>query len=113
MQTNNVKNIVVLRNLPSNIMEEAIIILKSNKYAKKLQMVENNNNKELEKKESNNNEYIVKEAEDLLSTYVSKIENNKNVDRPSKTLKEKYSKLKKYSIVITIFFVISLIINFA
>ena len=46
MQANSVKNIVILKNLPSNIVEEAIVILKSNKYSKKLQMIEKNNNKE-------------------------------------------------------------------
>ena len=40
MQANKLKNIVILKNLPSNIVEEAIVILKSNKYAKKLQMIE-------------------------------------------------------------------------
>ena len=113
MQTNSVKNIVVLKNLPSNIMEEAIIILKSNKYAKKLQMVENNTNKELEKKECDGKDYIIKEAENLLCNYINKIEVNKTIEKPSKTLEEKYQKLKKYSIIITIFFAISLIINFA
>ena len=113
MQANSVKNIVVLKSLPSNIVEEAIIILKSNKYAKKLQMIEKNNNKELEEKESYGKEYIVKEAEALLSNYISKIENNRYIERPNKTLKEKYKKLKRYSIIITIFFAISFIINFA
>ena len=113
MQANSVKNIVILKDLPSNIVEEAIVILKSNKYAKKLQMIEKNNNKELEQKEGNGKEYIVKEAESLLSTYISKIEDNKIIDRPNKTLKEKYKKLKKYSIIITILFAISFIINFA
>jgi len=113
MQTNNVKNIVVLKNLPSNIIEEAIIILKSNKYAKKFQMIEKNNNKDLETKESNGKDYIIKEAEELLSSYISKIESNKYIERPNKILKEQYKKLKKYSIIVTIFFVISLIINFA
>lgn len=113
MQANSVKNIVILKDLPSNIVEEAIVILKSNKYAKKLQTIEKNNNKELEQKEGNGKEYIVKEAEALLSNYVSKIENNKIIDRPNKTLKEKYKKLKKYSIIVTILFAISFIINFA
>lgn len=113
MQTNSVKNIVVLKSLPSNIVEEAIIILKSNKYAKKFQMIEKNNNKELEQKESNGKEYIIKEAEALLSSYISKIENNKYIERPNKTLKEKYQKLRKYSIIMTILFAISFIINFA
>ena len=31
METSKLKNMVVLRNLPSNIVEEAIIILKTNK----------------------------------------------------------------------------------
>ena len=113
MQANSVKNIVILKNLPSNIVEEAIVILKSNKYSKKLQIKEKNNNKELEQKEGNSKEYIVKEAEALLSTYISKIDNNKMIDKPNKTLKEKYKKLKKYSIIVTILFTISFIINFA
>ena len=113
MQANSVKNIVILKNLPSNIVEEAIVILKSNKYSKKHQKIEKNNNKELEQKEGNSKEYIVKEAEALLSTYISKIDNNKMIDKPNKTLKEKYKKLKKYSIIVTILFTISFIINFA
>ena len=113
MKSNSVKNIVILKNLPSNIVEEAIVILKSNKYAKKLQMIEKNNNKELEQKESNSKEYIVKEAEALLSSYISKIEDKKIIERPNKTLNQKYKKLKKYSIIMTILFVISFIINFA
>lgn len=113
MQVNNVKNIVVLKSLPSNIVEEAIIILKSNKYAKKFQMIEKNNIKESEQENSNDKEYIIKEAEELLATYISKIESSKYIERPNKILKEKYKKLKKYSIVITILFAISFIINFA
>lgn len=113
MQTNSVKNIVVLKSLPSNIVEEAIIILKSNKYAKKLQIIEKNNNKELEKNESKAQEYVIKEAEALLSNYISKIENDRYLEKPSKSLKEKYKRLKKYSIIVTIFFAISFIINFA
>lgn len=35
METSNMKNIVVLKNLPSNIVEEAIVILKGNKKNKK------------------------------------------------------------------------------
>ena len=113
MQANKLKNIVILKNLPSNIVEEAIVILKSNKYAKKFQMIEKNNNKELEEKESNSKEYIIKEAEALLSSYISKIENNKFLEKPNKALKETYKRLRQYSIIMTIFFAISFIINFA
>lgn len=113
MQANNVKNIVVLKSLPSNIVEEAIIILKSNKYAKKFQMIEKNNTKESDQDKPNDQEYIIKEAEALLSSYISKVENNKTIERPNKALTEKYKRLKKYSIIITILFAISFIINFA
>ena len=42
MEVSNMKNIVVLKNLPSNIVEEAIIILKTNKEAKRLEYIEKN-----------------------------------------------------------------------
>ena len=35
MEKSQMKNMVILKNLPSNLIEEAIVILKSNKYAKK------------------------------------------------------------------------------
>ena len=36
MESSNLKNMVVLKNIPSNIIDEAIVVLKSNKKAKKL-----------------------------------------------------------------------------
>ena len=41
MPNNNLKNIVVLNNLPSNLIDEAIIILKSKKVARKLELIDN------------------------------------------------------------------------
>ena len=42
METSKLKNMVVLKNLPSNIVDEAIIVLKTNKKVKKLQKIEKN-----------------------------------------------------------------------
>ena len=39
METSNIKNMVVLKNLQSNIVDEAIIVLKPNKKAKKIQKI--------------------------------------------------------------------------
>lgn len=108
MDTSGMKNIVVLRELPSNIVEEAIFILKSNKYAKKFETIEKNNKQNNQKNKEKDQEYIIKEAEMIVSNFVSKMENNKLVDRPSKTLKAKYKILKNYSIIISIVFFISL-----
>lgn len=40
METSNMKNMVVLKNLPSNLVEEAIVILKSSKKVRKLEKIE-------------------------------------------------------------------------
>ena len=39
MEASNLKNMVVLKNLPSNIVDEAIIILKNSKKIKKLEKI--------------------------------------------------------------------------
>lgn len=112
METNSLKNIIVLKSLPSNIIDEAIIILKSNKYAKKFQTIEKNNKKEIEKNDFSKKEYIVKEAEAILASYVTKVENSRSLEKTNKNLKKKYEFLKKYSIAITILFCISIVILF-
>lgn len=112
VDTSGMKNIVVLRNLPSNIMEEAIFILKSNKYAKKLEIIEKNSKLDNKNNKEKDNDYIIKEAEMIVSNYVTKIENNKTLEKPNKTLKQKYTRLKNYSLIVSIALFISLVINF-
>ena len=98
MESSKMKNMVILKNLPSNLVEEAIVILKSGKKVKKLEKIEKanqNNKEEVTKKEK---DYILKEAEMLVSNYISKIEKN-NEERTVKTIKnsKKYIRLKKYA----------------
>ena len=71
MDISNMKNMVVLKNLPSNIVDEAIVILKSNKKIKKLEYAESklNNSKNNNENKNNNNDYIVNEAEMIISNY--------------------------------------------
>ena len=76
METSNLKNMVVLRNLPSNILEEAIVILKPTKRVKKLQKIEKIQNTEAQKIDKKEKDYIFKEAEMVISRYISKIEDN-------------------------------------
>ena len=105
MELNNMKNIVVLKNLPSNIIEEAIVILKSNKNAKKFEYIENSakGNCMENTKEKN---YIVKEAEYVISNYISKVENIKN-KKSQKTKKVKM--LQLYTIITSVLIVIALV----
>ena len=104
MEASKLKNMVVLKNLPSNIIDEAIIVLKENQKVKKLQKVEQS------KKIKKDKEYILKEAEMIVNNYISKIENNDKKNIFNKQAKEKYSKLKKYAIVMTIICVLQAII---
>lgn len=111
METSNMKNIVVLKNLPSNIVEEAIVILKGNKKIKKLELADKKNSKNVQNEEFKNKEYILKEAEMLVSNYIDKTQDYKNGEKTTKKDKNKIKILKRYSIVVTVLLLISLVLN--
>ena len=110
MESSKMKNMVVLKNLPSNLVEEAIVILKSSKKVKKLEKINKTNQKEeqVDKKEK---DYILKEAEMLVSGYISKLE-NENEQRTIKTIKnsKKYMRLKKYAYLSSFIMIIQTIL---
>ena len=101
MKESNLKNIVVLKNLPSNIVEEAFVILKSNKTAKKLEKIERNKNSKEISAHRKSKEYILKEAEMVVSNYLSNVENRKDYSKKEK-LNKKIARLKKYAYVTSI-----------
>ena len=91
------KNMVVLKNLPSNIVEEAFVVLKANKKIKNLERVDGskkNLSKDSSKKES---DYMLKEAEMIVSNYISKIESNdkNSVFKKKKVMRSVYSPKRK------------------
>ena len=110
MEASNLKNMVVLKNLPSNIVDEAIIILKNSKKIKKLEKVENNKTTNKKEKQTTQKDYILKEAEMLVNSYVSKIENKEDKKFEDNKMQQKYKKIKKYSIITTIIGVIEFIL---
>lgn len=112
MESSNMKNMVVLKNLPSNMVEEAIIIFKESQKVKQKELIDKSNKINLNEKQFKSKEYILKEAEMLVTDYINKIENKKYIDKSEKNIKIKYKKLKKYSIISTGLLIISLIINF-
>lgn len=109
MEVSNMKNIVVLKNLPSNLVEEAIVILKTNKVAKKLEYIDKNTNLNVNNN-NNTKEYMVREAESVISSYITKIEKNKNEKIPNIKIEKKYKKLKVYSIIASILLVLMIIL---
>ena len=108
MDSKQLKNIIVLKNLPSNLIDEAIIILKNNKKIKILKGIESKNNKK--ELEENKQEYIIKEAEMVISNYLSKIEKEKQIKSYSiKKIEEKCKKFKVISIILSIIILIEVI----
>ena len=101
MEASNLKNMVVLKNLPSNIVDEAIIILKNSKKIKKLEKVENNKTTNKKEKQTTQKDYILKEAEMLVNSYVSKIENKEDKKFADNKMQQKYKKIKKVKIHLT------------
>lgn len=104
---NNLKNTVVLRNLPSNIVEEAVIVFKPNIKLKEEQELDNNNkmdkNKERNKERNKEKDYILKEAEMLVNNYIKRVEEKKKIKNEiQKKIDKKCKNLKKYVFIMGI-----------
>lgn len=107
MEVENMKNMVVLKNLPSNIVDEAIVILKPHIKLKSLNKAEKNK-KRSKGNTKDNNKYIINEAEMVLSNYFSKIENEKkNNFKANKKIEMKCKRLKLISIILGVLFFIT------
>ena len=103
METSNLKNTVILKSIPSNIIEEAIIVLKKNIKVKEYEIKSKN-----EKSEKGN--YIIKEAEMIINNYCNKIENEQKKEKQKKEVEKKYSKAKRWLIISSIIAIIEMII---
>ncbi len=100
MNQGNLKNTVVLKNLPSNIVEEAIIVFKANIKLKEEQ--EMNNNTEINKNRKEK-DYILKEAEMLVNNYIRRVEEKKRIKNEiQKKVDKKCKNLKKYVFIMGI-----------
>ena len=99
---NQMKNMVVLRNLPSNIIEEAFVILKPNKKVRIINTKEDT--------EEKSGDYIIKEAEMIITNYITDVDKENRIKNNTiKQIEHKYKKLKKINTVISILFAITII----
>ena len=107
MDSQKTKNVIILKNLPSNLIDEAIVVVKDKKKVKDINYSDIIKNKEengiiqgslkpeeLKKIESikkENRKYVIKEAEVVVSNYIKRIEDNLS-DRKIDKLKKSYKK---------------------
>lgn len=111
MEKESMKNMVILKNLPSNIVEEAIVILKPNVKLKSLNLAENNQ-KSKSKKQENSRKYIINEAEIIISNYLSKIENEKKKTASvNKKIENKYKRVRLIAMFLGILLLASCLIK--
>ena len=114
MNQSNLKNMVVLKNLPSNIVEEAIVILKTNKKVKKVEKIEKNRIMKDTTSQKKENDYILKEAEMLVSNYISSLEEKKQEKKiNNKKMEQKYKKVKNYAYMASLIVLIETIMLIA
>ena len=94
------KNIIVVKNIPSNIVEEAFIIVKENLKIEKLDI-----NKKSE------NKLIVKEAEDIIKSCEDIIEKSEE-DNKIQKIEKKYKRLKMFTGILGVLAILGTFINF-
>ena len=103
------KNMIVLKDLPSNIVEEAWVIIKPNIKNKEKELI-----KRMKKNNINNkseNGYVLKEAETVIYDYLKNINNYEDKKKYNEIIK-KYNKLKKICFILLGIYLSLLILSF-
>ena len=127
MDSQKTKNVIILKNLPSNLIDEAIVVVKDKKKVKDINYSDIIKNKEengiiqgslkpeeLKKIESikkENRKYVIKEAEVVVSNYIKRIEDNLS-DRKIDKLKKSYKKSKVLNIFLALTTILALGLSF-
>lgn len=102
MEESKMKNMIVLKDLPSNIVDEAFVILKPNKkinYEDHVKNVAKQDKQIITKYEAR--DYLVNEAQMIISDYLSNIENKKKFKEADiKQLEKRYKRLKTLTYIL-------------
>lgn len=118
---NNMKNIIIVKDLPSNLIDEAIIVVRDKNKIKSIdKLIEDKQNYEhcfIKEEDFNkirnikieSRKYIVKEAEMVVNDYLDKIDENKKYKEKVK-LKKTYKKLKYTNLCLMLTSIISTMI---
>lgn len=108
MEEINLKNTITLKNLPSNLIEKAVIVFKDKKTVKEIQKIEQQYNKEGQHTSKKTSCYAIKEAELIVTNYLKEINNNTKNKMVNNNRSNK--KIKIYSVVVTILLLIQTIL---
>lgn len=133
MSRENTKNVIILKNLPSNLISEAILVVKDKKqvtnYMRDAELNEQRDVsncktrsngiiygdmktealKKIENVKKEDRKYVIKEAEIVVSNYIKRIEDNLS-DRKIDRLKKSYKKTKKLNVFLAMTTIISILL---
>lgn len=133
MSRENTKNVIILKNLPSNLISEAILVVKDKKqvtnYMRDAELNEQRDVsncktssngiiygdmktealKKIEDIKKEDRKYVIKEAEIVVSNYIKRIEDNLS-DRKIDRLKKSYKKTKKLNVFLAMTTIISILL---
>ena len=118
MSKENTRNVIILKNLPSNLIAEAILVVKDKKqvadYMKESEFIiygdmKTESLKKIENVKKEDRKYVIKEAEIVVSNYIKRIEDNL-ADRKIDRLKKSYKKTKKLNVFLAMTTIISILL---
>lgn len=105
MVNNKLKNIIVLKGMASNVVQEAIVVLKPNIDLEKPRIY--NKEKDIVGKNTKKKS-VVLEAEYVINNYIKEIENTSTKMR-KRNLEKKYRISKIFNVILFVAFIISLV----
>lgn len=96
------KNIIVLKDLPSNLVEEAIVILKNGSKVKNKEIIEKPYNQIAWQEQGASSDIALKEAEYIVKNYMQTLEKPKEETSSIRKMKLQYQKLKLCTIFLAL-----------
>ena len=119
------RNVIILKNLPSNIIDEAIVVVKDKKkiqdinYDGAKHKKENNiiqgsmkseDLKKLEETKKESRKYVIKEAEVVVTNYIKRIEEN-TLDKKVEKLRKSYKVSKMLNVFLALTTLVGILIS--
>ena len=112
MNMSDMKNIVILKDLPSNLVDEAIVFLKQNQKIKKLEYIENAEKFKEGGQNDKNKDFLANEAKLVIADYILKIEKENNSTKSkNKKIDKKYKRLRNINFMLIAALVLSILTN--
>jgi hypothetical protein len=102
MQNNKLKNTIVLKGMASNVVDEAIVVLKPNV---KLKVPKTNGT---ERENGKREEFILKEAENVVNEYVNRLK-REEILKSHEDLKRKLMKVRIIALFLFVAFIVTLV----